>query len=144
VGVIDDSPCSCGRKYRRLRGLEGRRVRYAKAGEERSTFSPDLIRGVIDTFPLAHYQIVQTAPEHIVVRIVPQGETPSDMLRDVQRRRGVVLPDSMTDEELVAHLVERMRPRLPEHIQADVQICQLAELLSAAGKLEVFVTELDD
>jgi phenylacetate-CoA ligase len=84
IGALDPTPCPCGRSLPKLRGVEGRRTDFLVTPSGRVLHALSAIYVLRDSPSVREFRVVQDAPDHLLVEIVPSaafGEAEQAALR---------------------------------------------------------------
>jgi phenylacetate-CoA ligase len=73
IGALDPTPCPCGRSLPKLRGVEGRRTDFLVTPSGRVLHALSAIYVLRDSPSVREFRVVQDAPDHLLVEIVPSG-----------------------------------------------------------------------
>lgn len=73
IGALDPTPCPCGRSLPKLRGVEGRRTDFLVTPSGRVLHALSAIYILRDSPEVREFRVVQDAPDHLQVEIVPSG-----------------------------------------------------------------------
>lgn len=73
IGALDPTPCPCGRSLPKLRGVEGRRTDFLVTPSGRVLHALSAIYVLRDSRAVREFRVVQDAPDHLLVEIVPSG-----------------------------------------------------------------------
>lgn len=98
VGLLDDSPCPCGRALPRLRSIDGRVLDVLRTTDGRvvpGEFFPHLLKEIPE---IREYQVEQTAPRSVVVSVVLTAELSDASRRLVARETQKVFGDGAAVE----------------------------------------------
>ncbi len=73
IGALDPTPCPCGRSLPKLRGVEGRRTDFLVTPSGRVLHALSAIYVLRDSRAVREFRVVQDAPDHLLVEVVPSG-----------------------------------------------------------------------
>jgi phenylacetate-CoA ligase len=73
IGALDPTPCPCGRSLPKLRGVEGRRTDFLVTPSGRVLHALSAIYILRDSPVVREFRVVQDAPDHLLVEVVPSG-----------------------------------------------------------------------
>ena len=73
IGALDPTPCPCGRSLPKLRGVEGRRTDFLVTPSGRVLHALSAIYVLRDSPSVREFRVVQDAPDHLLVEVVPSG-----------------------------------------------------------------------
>lgn len=73
IGALDPTPCPCGRSLPKLRGVEGRRTDFLVTPSGRVLHALSAIYVLRDSPAVREFRVVQDAPDHLLVEVVPSG-----------------------------------------------------------------------
>ena len=73
IGALDPTPCPCGRSLPKLRGVEGRRTDFLVTPSGRVLHALSAIYILRDSPAVREFRVVQDAPDHLQVEVVPTG-----------------------------------------------------------------------
>ncbi len=101
------TPCACGAPWSTLRGLQGRTVDWFRLPDGRILHPYRLTQEVFTgrSLPVRHYQLVQAAPDRIVLRLVVPPGAPLEGIRQAEADVRMLLGPSVTfSSELVPEI----------------------------------------
>ena len=104
TGEILADPCACGRGLTLMRPTSGRLVDYFRLGGGQRVAPYSMTCAIEGVAGMRQYQIVQTAQDRVVVRVVPQASFDAAAERAIPRLLAPVLPGVTVTVERVDRL----------------------------------------
>ena len=87
--------CECGRKLPLMTALQGRSTDFLTMPDGRKISGPSLTLVIADVCELQHMQIVQNAPDHITLRVVPGRNWETGVEERLRQRLALYLDPRM-------------------------------------------------
>jgi phenylacetate-CoA ligase len=84
IGHLIEDECACGRGYRMLKSVMGRKVDVLLTPEGRTVFPGFFVRLLDECEGIAGYQVIQERPDTIQIRIAPAGDFDANHLDAVR------------------------------------------------------------
>jgi phenylacetate-CoA ligase len=134
MGVLEESPCSCGRGLPRLKQIDGRQTDFLIATDGRVVHALAVIYILRDMSGIKEFQVVQQALRHIIIRVVPEHAlTADDHLLIIKNVRRLLGAEVEVDVETVSQI-----PPLPSgkfrYVVSHVAERTIADMTAAGGE----------
>lgn len=104
-----DAPCSCGSPWSTLRSVQGRTVDWFRLPDGRLLHPYRITQEAFAgrALPVRHYQLVQSSPDRIVLRLVVPPDAPTAAIAEAEAAVGALLGPSV---RFSVELVPEIRP----------------------------------
>lgn len=103
TGIFDEIPCPCGQRFPKMAVVAGRCVDFIRLGDR--ALPPYIFTCLMEGIPgILQYQVVQTGPMHIEVRLAAAGalraQAEAEIRRRYEQRFGTALAVCITPDRI--------------------------------------------